>query len=70
MVADSGWRTGGVSAEITAQVAEKAFPYLKAPPRRVALPDLPAPTSLPLEEAYYPKARHIVEAGKSICATA
>lgn len=67
VVVDSGWRTGGAAAEIVAQVAEEAFPNLKAPPARVTLPDLPAPTSRTLEEAYYPRAHHIVQAVRSVC---
>jgi len=53
VIADTGWRTGGITAEIAATVAEKAFGYLKAPICRVTAPDLPTPSSYVLEEAYY-----------------
>lgn len=53
VVADTGWKTGGVTAEITAMVAEKGFRYLKAPVKRVAAPDLPTPSGYTLEQAYY-----------------
>lgn len=66
IVADGGWKTGGIGAEIVSRVAEKAMIYLKAPPRRVALPDTPAPASRVLEECYYPKARDIVAAAAAI----
>jgi len=62
VIADGGWRTCGLASEISALVAEKAFKYLKAPVERVTLPDLPAPASRTLEQAYYPTAQTIVEA--------
>jgi len=60
VVADGGWKTCGIGAEITALVAEKAFHYLKSPVVRITLPDAPAPASYTLEKAYYPDADHIV----------
>ena len=60
VVADVGWKSFGVSAEIAALVAENAFDTLKAPVLRVALPDCPAPASRNLEEAYYPTSETIV----------
>jgi pyruvate dehydrogenase E1 component beta subunit len=62
VIADGGWRTCGLSSEISALVVEKGFNYLKAPVERVTLPDLPAPASRTLEQAYYPTAQTIVEA--------
>ena len=62
VIADTGWTTCGVASEISARVTEKCFKYLKAAPWRVALPDLPAPMSGPLEDAYYRDSRHIVDA--------
>lgn len=62
VVADTGSRSFGVSAEIVAQCAERAFGDLKAPPARVASPDSPAPTSAPLLIDYYPRDVHIADA--------
>jgi acetoin:2,6-dichlorophenolindophenol oxidoreductase subunit beta len=62
VVADGGWLSFGASAEIVARVAEKAFASLRSPVLRVALPDVPAPMSAPLERAYYPMAEAIVKA--------
>ena len=59
IVADTGWKTGGFSAEIVAQVAEDPSINLKSSPRRVALPDSPTPTSWALSKYYYPRAVHI-----------
>lgn len=52
---DGGWSTCGLAAELVACVAESVAPSkLKAPLVRITLPDAPAPTSKPLEVAYYP----------------
>lgn len=61
VVADGGWKTCGVSAEIAALAAEGAQERLKAPVARVALPEAPAPTSRTLEAAYYPGHSQILE---------
>ncbi len=67
VVVDTGWRAVGFSAEIVARVAEEALIDLKCPPRRIALPDCPTPTSWALANTYYPNAVNIVnEARKMI----
>lgn len=38
-VADGGWKSFGIAAEIQAMVFEKAFDAMKAPPVRICLPD-------------------------------
>ena len=53
VVADTGWKTGGITAEIAALAAEKGFNYLKAPVERVACENLPTPSGYTLEDAYY-----------------
>ncbi|MCY3022087.1 MAG: pyruvate dehydrogenase complex E1 component subunit beta [Planctomycetota bacterium] len=62
VVADSGWSMCGVSAEIAALAAGPGFGYLRAPVERVTLPPCPAPMCKPHEEAYFPRARHVVAA--------
>jgi len=62
VVADVGWLSYGASAEIVARVANGVFAALKAPIQRVALPDIPAPMSAPLEKTYYPGAQQIIDA--------
>ncbi len=62
VVAHEAVRFGGLGAEIAAQVAEQAFDYMDAPPRRVAAPFTPVPFSPPLEDAWLPKAADIVAA--------
>lgn len=68
LVVDYGWRTGGFSAEISALLHERCFTALRAPVRRLALPDVPAPAARSLEEAYYFGVREIVHAARGICA--
>ena len=62
VIADAAWKSCGVAAEIAASVAGEVFDDLRAPISRVCLPDVPAPTSAPLEKAYYIGASHIVSA--------
>jgi pyruvate/2-oxoglutarate/acetoin dehydrogenase E1 component len=66
VVVDTGWKTGGVAAEITAMVVEKGFTFLKAPIRRVTSPDFPTPAGYTLEKAYYPGAPEIAAAAREL----
>lgn len=62
LVVDGGWRTAGFSAEVIACVAEQlpSGGWL-CPPRRLTLPDAPAPTSRVLEAIYYPSSKVVRE---------
>ena len=67
LVVDSGWTSGGFSAEIITKVIEQLpVNCLKNAPVRVALPDAPAPTSRVLEKNYYIKKEDIVKSVKKI----
>jgi len=66
VIADGSWKTCGVAGEITALVAENLLSFLKSPPQRVTLPDLPAPASRSLEKAYFPTAENITQAVKKM----
>lgn len=59
-------RMCGVGAEVAAIVAEKAFDALKAPVLRLTSPDVPAPSSYPLELAFTPQAEAIMAAAESL----
>lgn len=50
VIADECHRSFGVAAEIAATLAEDGLALLKAPVRRVAVPDVPIPFSKPLED--------------------
>ena len=66
VIADGSWKTGSFTAEISARIAEKGFKYLNAPIQRVNLPDVPAPASSDLEEAYYIDSRDIISTIKKL----
>ena len=66
IVADTGWKIGGFSAEIVACITEQAFTSLKASPRRVALPDTPTPTSPALAQHHYPGVATIVREARAL----
>ena len=67
LAVDGGWRTCGLAGEIIAAVAEAVDPSaLRCRPRRLTLPDAPAPTSKPLEEAYYQSADDVFEAARAL----
>jgi acetoin:2,6-dichlorophenolindophenol oxidoreductase subunit beta len=62
LAVDGGWRTCGFAGELIATVSESLEPgdWLTRP-RRITLPDAPAPTSKPLEDAYYPTIENVAE---------
>lgn len=64
VVADTGWRECGPGSEVITRVVEDAFGSLKAPARRVNLPEVPTPASPALEAAYYPGSAEIIKAVK------
>ncbi len=67
LVVDGGWRTCGMSAEVIASVVERLSPgELRAAPRRITLPDAPAPTSRVLEKIYYPDSDQVVLAAQAL----
>jgi len=66
IVADTSWELCGFSSEVAALAAEKAFDALKAPVRRIAMANSPAPVSQPLEKAFYPSATTIAKAALSM----
>lgn len=68
VIADGAWRSCGAAAEIAALVSENAFSSLRAPIQRVTLAEAPAPSSSPLEHAYYPWAEDIVAAVRRVTA--
>jgi len=66
LVVDEGWRSGGISAEILARVAEQGFYDLDAPPARVCTEEVPIPYPRHLEEAALPNAARIVLAAREL----
>jgi pyruvate dehydrogenase E1 component beta subunit len=67
LAVDGGWATCGLAGEIIAGVVEVLPPSaLRARPRRITLPDAPAPTSKVLEKIYYPTAQQIATTAEAM----
>jgi 2-oxoisovalerate dehydrogenase E1 component beta subunit len=54
-------RTGGMAGELAASITESVWEHLDGPIVRITAPDTPVPYSSPLEEAFLPNARNVVE---------
>lgn len=61
LIVDESWKSVGMSAEISATLAEQALWYLDAPIRRVCSVEVPFPYAEHLEQACLPQVKQIVE---------
>jgi pyruvate dehydrogenase E1 component beta subunit len=66
VVVDEGWRSGSLSAEISARITEQAFYELEAPVLRVCSAEVPMPYAKHLEDAAVPHATQIVAAVREV----
>jgi pyruvate dehydrogenase E1 component beta subunit len=66
VVVDEDYRSYGMTAEVSAIIAEEALYELEAPIRRLAVPDVPIPYSDPLENYVIPGPAAIYEAVKKL----
>jgi pyruvate/2-oxoglutarate/acetoin dehydrogenase E1 component len=66
VVVDEGWRSGSLSAEILARIAESAFYDLDAPVARVCSAEVPMPYPKHLEDAAVPQPERIVDAVRAL----
>ena len=64
VIVDEGWRSGSLSAEISARIMEGAFWELDASVGRVCSAEVPMPYARQLEEAALPQVPAIVEAAR------
>jgi pyruvate dehydrogenase E1 component beta subunit len=62
VIVDEGWRSGSISAEISARLAERCFYELDAPIERVCSEEVPMPYAKHLEDAALPQPADVVEA--------
>jgi pyruvate dehydrogenase E1 component beta subunit len=69
VIVDEGWKSGSISAEIAARLAEESLYELDAPIRRVCSREVPVPYAAHLEEAALPGIDGIVAAVRSIVPT-
>jgi pyruvate dehydrogenase E1 component beta subunit len=66
VIVDEGWKSGSISAEIAARLAEDALYELDAPVRRVCSREVPVPYALHMEEATLPRVDAIVAAARAL----
>ncbi len=66
IVVEEAYRTLGVGAEIGALLLEEALPYLDKPFKRLAIPDVPIPTSQHLVDAIVPSVDDLYQAVKEL----
>jgi pyruvate dehydrogenase E1 component beta subunit len=66
VVVDEGWRSGSISAEISARIMEHAFYDLDAPVTRVCSAEVPMPYAKHLEDAALPSSSRVVAAVRRI----
>jgi pyruvate dehydrogenase E1 component beta subunit len=62
VIVDEGWRSGSISAEIAARLAERSFYDLDAPIERICSEEVPMPYAKHLEDEALPQAADVVEA--------
>lgn len=68
VVAEESYKTLGVGAEIGAMLMEDALEYIDRPLRRVAIPDVPIPTTAGLEQFVIPSEEKIYQACRELLA--
>ena len=66
VIVDEGWRTGSLSAEVSARITEQAFYELDAPVARVCAAEVPMPYPRHLEEAALPQPERIMAAAREV----
>jgi pyruvate/2-oxoglutarate/acetoin dehydrogenase E1 component len=66
VIVDEGWRSGSLSAEVAARVADEAFYELDAPVRRVCSAEVPIPYAEHLERAALPQPETIAAAARGL----
>lgn len=69
MVVDEGWRSGSLSAEVSARITEKAFYELDAPVARICSAEVPMPYARHLELAALPQPETIVHTAQEMMET-
>jgi pyruvate/2-oxoglutarate/acetoin dehydrogenase E1 component len=66
LVVDEGWRSGGLSAEISARIMEKAFFELDGPVDRICSAEVPMPYARHLEEHALPRKETILSKAREM----
>ncbi len=66
VIVDEGWRSGSISAEVSARITEQAFYELDAPVARVCSAEVPMPYAKHLEDAALPQVGTVVAAAQEV----
>ncbi|GAB2726071.1 alpha-ketoacid dehydrogenase subunit beta [Nocardioides pakistanensis] len=66
VVVDEGWRSGSLSAEVSARVTEQCFYDLDSPVERVCSAEVPMPYAKHLEDAALPQPATILAAARRV----
>ena len=66
LVLDTGSASHSVAAEIVAKISMECWTSLKCAPHRIAVPDIPVPTSFALTKGLYPGMEEIVLAASKM----
>ncbi|MCU0613001.1 MAG: alpha-ketoacid dehydrogenase subunit beta [Candidatus Eisenbacteria bacterium] len=69
LIVDEGWRSGSISAEISARIMEGAFYELDRPVERLCSAEVPMPYARHLEDAALPQVDKIVDLVRRMVAT-
>ena len=67
LVVDSGFTTGSISGDIITGVLERNWDVFKCAPQRLAMPDVPEPTSPALTKGFYVRAKDIAQKVLTMC---
>ena len=66
VIAEEGWKSFGVGAEVATRIYQEAFDYVDAPIQRVAQKEVPLPYNRHLEQLALPQVEDIINAVKEV----
>jgi pyruvate dehydrogenase E1 component beta subunit len=66
VIAEEGWRSYGVGAEVASRIYEEAFDYVDAPIQRVAQKEVPLPYNRTLEQLALPQMEDIINSVREV----
>lgn len=66
VIAEEGWRSYGIGAEVAARIYETALDYVDAPVQRVAQKEVPLPYNRELEQMALPQVDDVIRAVREV----
>jgi pyruvate dehydrogenase E1 component beta subunit len=66
VIAEEGWRSFGIGAEVAARIYEEAFDYVDAPIQRVAQKEVPLPYNRTLEQLALPQIDDVIKSVREV----